>query len=139
MLFHILAHVDADHRLLAAEDRLGERAAELRLADARRPQQQKGTYGPLRVLHACSSPPHRAGDRAHGLVLPHDALVQRILKRQKARPLALAQARHRDARPVRQHRGDVLARYDGVRLFRLAPLPLALLCRLRAEAFLRVA
>ena len=80
VLFHIFAHIDADHRLLAAEDRLGERAAQLRLAHARRSQEQERAHGPLWVLHACPPPPHRAGDRAHSLVLPHDALVQRVLE-----------------------------------------------------------
>jgi hypothetical protein len=33
VLLHVLGHVDADHRLLVAEQELGERAGELGLAD----------------------------------------------------------------------------------------------------------
>ena len=44
-----LAHVEADHQVLVAEQRLGERAGELGLPDAGRAKEEKAADGSLRV------------------------------------------------------------------------------------------
>jgi hypothetical protein len=44
-----LAHVEADHRVLVAEQRFGERPCELGLADARRPEEEERADGPVRI------------------------------------------------------------------------------------------
>ena len=44
-----LAHVEADHQLLAAEQDLGERAGQLGLADAGRAEEEEAPRRPVRV------------------------------------------------------------------------------------------
>ena len=139
MLFHILAHVDADHRVLAAEHRLGEGFAELRLAHARRAEEEERPNGPLRVLDADAPAADGARHGAHRVLLPEDACVERRFERQQPRAFALVEPCHRNARPVRHHGGDVLRRHARGGLFRLARLLFPLGCRLRAEALFRVA
>ena len=139
MFFHILAHVDADHRVLAAKYRLGERFTELRLAHARGTEEEERPDRPFRVLDADAPAADGARHSAHCLVLPHNARMKRFFKRQKPRAFALVEPCHRNARPVRHHGGDVLRRHAHSGLFRLARLFFPLSCRLRAEALLRVA
>jgi len=49
-----LAHVEADHQVLAPEEDLGERAGELGLADARRSEEQEAPDRPVRVAEPCA-------------------------------------------------------------------------------------
>ena len=139
VLFHILAHVDADHRVLAAKHRLGKRFAELRLAHARGTEEEERPNRPFRILDADAPAADGARHGAHCLVLSHNARMKRFFKRQKPRAFALVEPCHRNARPVRHHGGDVLRRHAHSGLFRLARLFFPLSCRLRAEALLRVA
>jgi hypothetical protein len=46
-----LAHVEAEHQVLAAEEDLGERAGELRLADARWPEEEEAAGRPVPPPH----------------------------------------------------------------------------------------
>ena len=50
VLLHVLGHVDADERVLVAEQELGQRPGQLGLADARGAQEDEGADGPLGVL-----------------------------------------------------------------------------------------
>jgi hypothetical protein len=59
VLLHVLRHVDLDHRVLVAEQELGERARELGLADAGRAEEDERADRALRVL----DPGARAADR----------------------------------------------------------------------------
>ena len=111
MLFHILAHVDADHCLLAAEHRLGERAAQLCFAHARRPEEEERPDRPPRIFDADSAPTDGARHSAYRLVLPHNARMKRRLQRQQSCALALIQPRDGNPRPVREHRRNVLRRH----------------------------
>ena len=139
VLFHILAHVDADHCLLAAEHRLGERAAQLCFAHARRPEEEKRPDRPPRIFDADSTPTDGARHSAHRLVLPHNARMKRRLQRQQSCALALIQPRDGNARPVREHRRNVLRRHANFHVFGFADLLFPLRCRLRAKALLRIA
>ena len=47
-LLHVLAHVDADHRLLVVEEELRQRPRELGLADAGRAEEDERADRPLR-------------------------------------------------------------------------------------------
>ncbi len=62
VLLHVLGHVDADHRVLVAEQELGERAGQLGLADARRAEEDERAGRPLRVLQAGARAPDRLRD-----------------------------------------------------------------------------
>src|SRR5439155_1883214 len=52
VLLHVLGHVEADERLLAVEQELGERARELGLPDARGAEEDERADRPVRVLDA---------------------------------------------------------------------------------------
>src|SRR5208283_2745420 len=49
VLLHVLAHVEADHRALVVEQKLGQRARQLRLADPGGSQEEKASYGAIRI------------------------------------------------------------------------------------------
>src|SRR5205823_290652 len=75
-LLHVFRHVDADERVLVAEEVLGERARELRLSDAGGAEEDEGPDGALRVLEAGARTPDGTGDRRDGRVLTDDASVE---------------------------------------------------------------
>src|SRR5204862_435616 len=50
VLLHVLRHVDLDHRVLVAEEELGERARELSLPDAGRAEEDERAGRAIRVL-----------------------------------------------------------------------------------------
>ena len=50
VFFHVFAHIQADQRIFIAEHRLAQGAAQLRLADASRSQEDEGANRPFRVL-----------------------------------------------------------------------------------------
>ena len=76
---HILRHIHADERLLIAEERLGKRPAELRLADAGRSEEEKAADRPVRIAEPDPAAADGVRDRAHCLLLPDDAAAQRRL------------------------------------------------------------
>ena len=108
-----LGHVEADHRVLVTEQRLGERARELGLPDSGGPEEEEAADRAIRVAEAGAGAAHSLGDRRHGLVLADNPLVQLLLEAQQ--PLALfgCQLRDRDPRGPRDDLGDVLGRHLG--------------------------
>ena len=58
VLLLVLGHVDPHHRLLVVEQELGQRARQLGLADAGRPEEQEAAERPVRILQ----PGARAAD-----------------------------------------------------------------------------
>ena len=52
VLFHVLAHVDADHGVLVVEQELGQRAGSFGFADAGGPEEDEAADGALRVAEA---------------------------------------------------------------------------------------
>ena len=107
-LLHVLAHVDARHRVLVVEEELGEGARELGLPDAGRTQEDERADGTARVLEAGARPTDRIGHGRDGLVLADDALVQAFLHADELRLLALHEPRHRDAGPAGHDARDVV-------------------------------
>ena len=108
VLLHVLGHVDPHHRVLVAEQELGERAAELGLADARGAEEDERAGRALRVLE----PGARAADRLRdGLdrgVLADHALVELLLHAHQLLGLGLGELEDRDAGPHRDDVGDLL-------------------------------
>ena len=129
VLLHVLGHVDAHHRALVVEQKPRERAGELGLADAGRPEEQERAERPVRVRQAGARAAPTPRDDAHRLVMADDARVQAVLHLDQLLDLALEQARDRDAGPLADHFGDVLL----VDLF----LDQAHAARVRASSFLR--
>ena len=87
MLFHVLGHVEADERVLVAVDGLGQGAAELGLAHAGGAEEEKAAQRTARVGETHAPAPDGPRHGGDGLVLTHDAPVQRLLESQQ--PLAL--------------------------------------------------
>ena len=105
-----LAHVEPDHPVLVAEQRLGQRAGQLRLADAGRAEEQEAADRPVRVAEPGAGAPYRLGHRLDRLVLADDPLVQVLLQREQAILLLLGELRDRDAGRPRDDLGDVGSR-----------------------------
>ena len=108
VLLHVLRHVDADHRVLVAEQELGERARQLGLADARRAEEDERAGRPLRVLQARARAADRLRDDLDRLVLADDALVELVLHAHQLLRLGLGELEDRDAGPHRDDVGDLL-------------------------------
>jgi hypothetical protein len=125
VLLHVLRHVDSDHRLLVAEEELGERARKLRLADAGRAEEDERTGRALGVLQARARAADCLRDGLDGGVLADDALVQLVLHPHQLLGLGLGQLEHRDAGPHRHDVGDLLLA-DRRPLAGLTRLPLLL-------------
>ncbi len=109
-LLHVLAHVDADHRLLVVEQEFGEGPGKLGLADAGRAEEQERADRAARILEAGTRSPNGVGDRLDGLVLADHPLVESLLHADELGHLAFEQPRHRNARPLRDDLGDVVGR-----------------------------
>jgi hypothetical protein len=91
MPFLVLAHVEADHHVLAAEQRLRECPRELRLADAGGSQEQEAAVGAAWVGEPGAGAAHRLRNGLDGLVLADDALVQPLFELQEPVALLLRQ------------------------------------------------
>ncbi len=125
MLLHVLGHVDPHHRVLVAEEELGERARELRLADAGGAEEDERAGRALRVLQARARAADRLRDDLDRGVLPDDALVQLVFHPHQLLRLGLGQLEDGDAGPHRDDVGDLLLADRGA-VAGLAGLPLLL-------------
>ena len=125
VLLHVLGHVDADHRVLVAEQELGQRPGELGLADPRGAEEDERAGGALRVL----DPGARAADRLRdGLdrdVLADHPLVELLLHPDELLGLGLGELEDGDPGPHRDDVGDLLLADRGA-LAALAGVPLVL-------------
>ena len=111
VLLHVLAHVDAGQGAFVIEQPGGQRLGQFGLADAGRAEEDERAERLLGIgkpaLVAADGVRHR-GDR---LVLADHPAAQDALQVEQAPALALQHPGHRDARPLRHHRGDVLFRH----------------------------
>src|SRR4051794_22361028 len=126
VLLHVLRHVDPDHRVLVAEEELGERPRQLGLAHARRAEEDERAGRALRVLQARARAADRLRDDLDGGVLADDALVELLLHAHELLRLGLGELEHRDAGPHGDDVGDLLLADGGTIGVALAPLPLLL-------------
>ena len=69
VLLHVLGHVEADQRVVAAEQEVGQRARQLGLADAGRAEEHEAADRPVRVLEPGARAADRARDRRDRLLL----------------------------------------------------------------------
>src|SRR5438093_9826064 len=75
VLFHVLAHVDADHRVLVIEQEFRQRTGGLGLADTRRTEEDERADRAAGVLQTAAGAAHGVGDRLDGLSLADHALL----------------------------------------------------------------
>ena len=86
VLLHVLRHVEADQRVIAAEEEIGQRARQLGLADAGRAEEHEAADRAVRVLEAGARTADRARDRGDRLLLADDAPVQLVSIRSSLSP-----------------------------------------------------
>ena len=132
VLFHVLRHVDADHRRLVVEEERGQRLDQLGLAHTCGAEEEERAGRAVRVLQAGAGAAHGVADSDHRLLLSHHALTQRALHVEQLLALALQHLVHRDAGPARDHARDV------GRLHRLVEEPLVVRAIKRTELPLQV-
>src|SRR5919106_836991 len=124
-----LAHVEADHQVLVPEESLRERARQLRLPDARWPEEEEAADRPVRVAEPCSRAADRLRDGGHRLLLADDPRVQVLFELHEPLALLGRQLRDGDARRARDDLRDVVRRDLG------RPLPPAPAVLERAPAW----
>ena len=107
MPLHVLAHIDAHHRLFIIEQELRQRLRRLRFPHARRPEKDKRTNRPFRIAQPRARTPNRIGHSLQRLILPHHALPQTTLHLRQLRHLALQHLRHRNPRPLRHNPSNI--------------------------------
>ena len=117
-----LAHVEAHHQGLVAEERLREGTRELRLAHTGRPEEEEAADGPVRVAEPGARAAHGLRDGRDGLVLADDATVELLLEPKEALALLGGELRDGDAGGAGDDLRDVLRRHLGRALAALAPI-----------------
>src|SRR5690606_6535763 len=110
----VLAHVEPHHPVVAAEQRLGERAGQFGLADAGGAEEQEAADRPVRAGEPGAGAQHRVRDDPHGLVLADDPLVQVLFELKQPGLLLLGEAADRDAGLPGNHLGDRLRVHDQI-------------------------
>ena len=108
MLFHIFGHVKADQGLLAAKEGGGQSPAQLGFAHPGGPQEQKPPHRPVGLLQPHPPTADGGGHSGHRPLLPHHPAVELPLQLQQAFGLPLGNGLQGDARPLGQHRRDLL-------------------------------
>ena len=103
-----LAHVQPDHPAVLPEQRLGQRAGQLRLAHPGRAEEQETAHRPVRVTQPGPRPADRLGHRLDRLVLADDPVVQVLFQAQQPVLLLLGELADGDAGRPRHHLGDVV-------------------------------
>ena len=109
-----LGHVEADERVLAAKEVLGERLGELGLARAGGTQEDKAAAGATRILERRAAAAHGLGNCLDSLILTDDTCLEHAFGLQQAPALALGKRGHRHARGHGHDIGD-LGDIDGER------------------------
>ena len=105
--FHVLRHIDPDHRLFVVKEQFGERLSELGLADTGRAKEEERPNRSIGITKPCARATDRVGDGGDGLFLPNEALVKTLLELHKLLHLAFHQARHGNPCPSADDLGDV--------------------------------
>ena len=123
MLLHVLGHVDPDHRLLVAEEELGEGAGELGLADPGGAEEDERAGRALRVLDPGARAADRFRDGGDRDLLADHPLVEFLLHADQFLGLGLGQLEDRDPGPHRDDVGDLFfADFRPVAVLALRPL-----------------
>src|SRR5262249_10743414 len=99
-----------DHRLLGIEQERRESLRELRLADARRPEEQERAVRAVRISETRTRASNRVRDDRERLVLADDALLEEVLHSNELVLLALEHLRDRNTGPLGDDLGDFLFR-----------------------------
>ena len=83
VFLHVLRHINADHRIFRAKHRLRECLGKLCFSDTRRPQEQKRTDRPLRILESHTTTADRTRHGGYSFLLSDHTLMQNGLQFQQ--------------------------------------------------------
>jgi hypothetical protein len=108
VLFHELGHVDAHHRSSAVEQELGQRLAQLGLADAGGPQEQEGAVRAIRIGQAGARARMALATAFTASSWPTTRLCSASSMRSSLSRSPSSILRDRDAGPLGDHLGDLL-------------------------------
>src|SRR5207245_483821 len=136
-LLHVLGHVDANQRVLVAEEIFSQRPSELGLADTRRAEEHERAHRSLGVLESGAGAPDRARNSLNGGVLADDPAVERLFHPRELLRLLLLELGQRDPGPAGDDELDVFLvdRLGSLPLV-LFPLALELLLAMTEDLFL---
>ena len=108
VLFHILAHVDADHIGFIVKQRFRQCLGKLRLSHTGGAQKQEGADGLGGILYAGLRADNGLRHLFHALVLAHHPFVEHIIQMQGLAALALRQFCHGNSRPLGYNPGNFI-------------------------------
>src|SRR5699024_9852002 len=109
VLLTVFAHIDPDQSLLIVEEEVRERFRQLRLAHTGGTEEQERTRGTIRIGDTGPRAADGIGDRGDGGLLSDQPLTEDALRPEQLLDLALHEPAGGDARPRRDHLGDVIA------------------------------
>ncbi len=112
VLFHIFRHVETADRLIVVEKEIGQRLGQLRLADARRPEEEEGTDRPIRILQSGARATHGPRNGGNRFRLTDNALTERRFHLQELLALTLEHLVDRNAGPARDDLRDMGFRHS---------------------------
>ena len=134
-LLHVLAHVDAHHRLVVVEQVLRDRTGKLGLTDTRRAEEHERADRAIEVGEPRPRSTNRVRHSSDSFVLADHALMQLRFEVDELEHLALHQAADWDAGPLADDLGDVF-RVDLFLQHAIAKLQLVEVSRCRVDAAL---
>ena len=108
MLLHVLRHIDPGHHVIVVEEILGKSLGKLGLADTGCAEEDKAADGAARVVESCARAAHCITDRADGVLLADNALMEFLLEVKQFIFLALSHFLYGDPGPAAHHFGDIL-------------------------------
>ncbi len=138
VLLHIFAHIQTNHRVVAAKQSVGQSFGKLGFAHARRPHKDERTNRPFGVFQTGAAAAHRFGHLHHGLILADNPLVQQAFQLQQLLHLRFLQLSHRNTAPVGKHLGNLLRVHLAGRLAVILLPGLLALLKLLAQGVLTV-
>ena len=107
MPLHVFGHVDAHRGVFVVEEKLRERARQLRFSDAGRTHEDERADGAIRIFQSRAGTTHRIRHRGNRFFLSDDALLDRVFHVHELLHFRLEHLRYRHAGPLRHDLGDV--------------------------------
>ena len=98
VLFHVLAHVDADHGLLIVEEKFGEGAGCFSFANTGGAKKDEAADRALGIAQAGAGTANCIGNYGQSGILAHDALAQALLHMDRVFSLRLPTCGRRGCR-----------------------------------------
>ena len=109
--FHIFRHIDTNHVLFIVKQTFRQGLGQLRLAYARRPQEQERTDGPVGALNTRTAAQDGFGNLRHRFLLTNYPFVQDVFHVKQLVPFPFHQLGNRNTRPAFDDAGNFFLRH----------------------------